>query len=196
MALVKCPECGKEISSTCDYCVHCGYRLRSAPKKIQAIAYRTSTPGWLTFFCVLCFIFGFLFFGLGILMMAYWASDSSFLFFPIAGALLFVLALVLFLAPIIDFVRMGQNRDLQGQPCVAYDEASGKLILAALNGKKIAISPSQYLDISCGFFTDFFLILFYLDERQRKKKARLGFTSNRWEAQRALVSLKDKGEGR
>lgn len=27
MALVKCPECGKEISNTAKKCIHCGYRL-------------------------------------------------------------------------------------------------------------------------------------------------------------------------
>ena len=28
MALIKCPECGQEISDTCDRCIHCGYRLK------------------------------------------------------------------------------------------------------------------------------------------------------------------------
>lgn len=27
MALIKCPECGKEISDTCSNCIHCGYVL-------------------------------------------------------------------------------------------------------------------------------------------------------------------------
>lgn len=27
MALIKCPECGKDVSDTCEYCIHCGYRL-------------------------------------------------------------------------------------------------------------------------------------------------------------------------
>lgn len=27
MALINCPECGKEISDTCDACIHCGYKL-------------------------------------------------------------------------------------------------------------------------------------------------------------------------
>ena len=29
MALIKCPECGKEISDTCEQCIHCGYRLKN-----------------------------------------------------------------------------------------------------------------------------------------------------------------------
>ena len=27
MALIKCPECGKEISDKAEYCIHCGYPL-------------------------------------------------------------------------------------------------------------------------------------------------------------------------
>ena len=29
MALVKCPECDKEISDTTDVCIHCGYKIGS-----------------------------------------------------------------------------------------------------------------------------------------------------------------------
>ena len=29
MALIRCPECGKEVSDTCDTCIHCGYRFRN-----------------------------------------------------------------------------------------------------------------------------------------------------------------------
>ena len=31
MALIKCPECGKDVSDTCDSCIHCGFKL-SKPK--------------------------------------------------------------------------------------------------------------------------------------------------------------------
>ncbi len=27
MALIKCPECGKEVSNTIEQCIHCGYYL-------------------------------------------------------------------------------------------------------------------------------------------------------------------------
>lgn len=29
MAIIKCPECGKEVSDTCSVCIHCGYRLKA-----------------------------------------------------------------------------------------------------------------------------------------------------------------------
>ena len=28
MAIIKCPECGKEVSDTCDTCIHCGFKLK------------------------------------------------------------------------------------------------------------------------------------------------------------------------
>lgn len=31
MALIKCPECGKEISDKSDKCIHCGFPLRNTP---------------------------------------------------------------------------------------------------------------------------------------------------------------------
>jgi len=29
MALIVCPECGKEVSDTCEKCIHCGYSLQT-----------------------------------------------------------------------------------------------------------------------------------------------------------------------
>ena len=31
MALIKCPECGKEISDKANQCIHCGYPLSQLP---------------------------------------------------------------------------------------------------------------------------------------------------------------------
>lgn len=36
MALIQCPECGKDISDTSDICIHCGFPLEK-PKKINWI---------------------------------------------------------------------------------------------------------------------------------------------------------------
>ena len=33
MALVKCPECDKEISDTTDVCIHCGYKINETNKQ-------------------------------------------------------------------------------------------------------------------------------------------------------------------
>lgn len=33
MALIRCPECGKEISDQAEYCIHCGYPLHSMKRE-------------------------------------------------------------------------------------------------------------------------------------------------------------------
>lgn len=38
--LIKCPECGKDVSDRAPSCIHCGYPLQSAPRKIAT----ASTP--------------------------------------------------------------------------------------------------------------------------------------------------------
>ena len=48
MALVKCPECGKEVSDTARNCVHCGYKNQE--KKYNKIG------GWLVFVMIGYFI--------------------------------------------------------------------------------------------------------------------------------------------
>lgn len=35
MALIKCPECGKEISDTAKNCIHCGYVLKEDNNTVQ-----------------------------------------------------------------------------------------------------------------------------------------------------------------
>ena len=34
MALIKCPECGREVSDTCSHCIHCGFALKTRKKNI------------------------------------------------------------------------------------------------------------------------------------------------------------------
>ena len=33
MALMKCPECGKEVSDQSETCIHCGYPLKKESKE-------------------------------------------------------------------------------------------------------------------------------------------------------------------
>ena len=62
MALIKCPECGKEISDTCNQCIHCGYtfkkKVTSRTRDEVALIYR-ERPGIGIY--ILEIIFGFFF---------------------------------------------------------------------------------------------------------------------------------------
>lgn len=33
MALIECPECGKEISDSVEKCIHCGYEVKTEKKQ-------------------------------------------------------------------------------------------------------------------------------------------------------------------
>lgn len=39
MALIICPECGKEISDKCETCIHCGYPLINTKCNINGVIY-------------------------------------------------------------------------------------------------------------------------------------------------------------
>lgn len=39
MALIVCPECGKEVSDKCEACIHCGYPLINTKCNINGIIY-------------------------------------------------------------------------------------------------------------------------------------------------------------
>lgn len=36
MALIKCPECGKDVSNTVEYCIHCGFKLVTPASKMTS----------------------------------------------------------------------------------------------------------------------------------------------------------------
>lgn len=42
MALITCPECGKEISSTVSKCPHCGYEIKKGSSKVTILGYAES----------------------------------------------------------------------------------------------------------------------------------------------------------
>lgn len=39
MALIVCPECGKEVSDKCEACIHCGYPLINTKCNINGVIY-------------------------------------------------------------------------------------------------------------------------------------------------------------
>lgn len=41
MALIKCPECGREISTLAETCPHCGYPIKNTQKKVVSYEQQT-----------------------------------------------------------------------------------------------------------------------------------------------------------
>ena len=44
MALIRCPECGKEVSDQAAACIHCGYPLRTADLPARYALILTPVP--------------------------------------------------------------------------------------------------------------------------------------------------------
>ena len=54
MALIKCPECKKEISDKATQCIHCGCPIEK--EKEKNIVIKDSTKIWLIVCSVVCFL--------------------------------------------------------------------------------------------------------------------------------------------
>lgn len=53
MALIKCPECGKELSDTVKFCPNCGYKLKGINRKFSQISKSTKKR---FFVAAVCFV--------------------------------------------------------------------------------------------------------------------------------------------
>lgn len=59
MALIKCNECGKEISDKAKVCPHCGYEIKEENKQLKS-KFNTGIKIWLILCVVACFSYYFL----------------------------------------------------------------------------------------------------------------------------------------
>ena len=198
MALITCPECGGNVSDTCDVCIHCGYRLKGTkPIKADAplegeseadvIAARAPSGGtsWIG---VLDIVLGLGFVGLfgiwisnGIGGALWWAKLIVF------ATLFFGLAVVT--AGIIGLVQIGRAGRLVDD-CVVYHKEKELVEMTQLGGSKVRIAPKDIIDAKAGFSTDFMLVVIYADRNGMRRKANLGFTVNRPAAVEGILRLK------
>ncbi len=44
MALIKCPECGKEVSNKSNICIHCGFPISSLSEKTGIVTIKFQSP--------------------------------------------------------------------------------------------------------------------------------------------------------
>ena len=94
MTLIKCPECGKDVSNTCDQCIHCGYRLIKTTPKIHNNDNDVMTKAEAKF----CIVMGFFSFVLGIVLIiviSYFVFINKINFWNILWLFLFVLVIII-----------------------------------------------------------------------------------------------------
>lgn len=116
MALIKCPECGKEISDAADKCVHCGYPLKKteSPFSIPPLTPEPQYVGnskirnkkWFKniIFGLFALFFAILFFS--VYGASYGNSSGSFLrTVGSIGSISLIIAIIYFVIGIVQFIR-------------------------------------------------------------------------------------------
>ena len=179
MALIKCPECGNQISDKAITCPHCGYPItathvveKASTRRSFTVAYR-SGPGFILPLCIILFCFA-LFFDISAIIILIFALNL----FPVS-VFLFAISIPIHIACIIDFVYFSMNNKLMNKNCIEYNAEKDKLILCALNGEIIEINAEDYITLKDNFFTDNMLHFTYKTSRGVARKVKLGYCSNR-----------------
>ena len=146
MALIKCPECGKEVSDTCDVCIHCVYKLKNEldiaykPTNLQkdndVIAYRlknrskyASVPLLLLFGAIFVVFFT-------LLVSKYGFSNSGF------SNYLSLFVAVFSFSYSVYFLILILHNNYNPDNCITYNRVEHMLTLTAIHGKKIGSMKS------------------------------------------------------
>ena len=124
MALIKCPECGKEISDTCKQCIHCGYVLKKGTKSITrdqvALIYR-ERPG--TGLYLVEIILGFL-------------------FAPV------IIGIIVILIALHDMSYTNKNNSIPHE-IAYYDSETNNIIFYTIDGQKVVVPTKK---VSTAFY--------------------------------------------
>ena len=196
MALIKCPECGNEVSSEANICVHCGFLLRKLRKPVPeepkakpelhgkyVIGYRCG-PGSIIVGDIIVTVFG---------LIAVISSLIAMYAFPDALPAFVVLLIfggLILLTATIDFITMTINKSNK-ENCIVYDYDTRELILSTIGGKRIVISPEDYVELRDNFFTSNLLHFTYLTPLKRLKRVNLGYCADRNQLRSKLSKVLD-----
>ena len=180
MAIINCPECGKEISDHAVACPYCGYPINKAEtikkattKKSFTIAYRGG-PGSVVGAIIVIAIFA-----IGFLVGSIFMFISGIEYFIFLGAVLMAAAVAFFVLIIVYLNYFSKNSSLKYKNCIEYDASDNKLVLYALNGEVIRIDFEDYIELKDNFFTDNMLLFTYRTKSGKARKVKLGYCSNR-----------------
>ena len=192
MALIKCPECGKEISSEAISCPHCGFPIKKKPLEdpIPRIIAIRGEPGSVKGVIIFDFIAGVLFI-IGAILAIIFTTNTE--LYPISylGSFVGAFGVLAVIVGIQGFVRMSMNNK-NIHPCIEYDKEKDELHLYKINGEKITITPDKYVSLKDNFFTDNILYFTYFDYRGRRLKVNLGYCANRDEIRAPIEKLRNR----
>ena len=174
MALIRCPECGREISSRAKACPHCGFPMDDVIKPneeeviIETILERKKSSIvasiFLFLFLEIVFTAGFVF---CVLVNVY----NQETFQSLSG--LFIVLMLLFGAAsliaiaglVVTIIDRAKNNNRLDKDLIKYDKEQKVLIFYSFKDVELKIDPSkvQHLDGNSKAF------LYYIDDSKKKK---------------------------
>lgn len=200
MALINCPECGKEISDTISQCIHCGFRLKKVvapveePREtgIKTICLRGG-PSGAGVFIAINFIGGLLSLGVAIFFLFFSTGSKEFSGLLSLTIVFGVIALLLLPAGIRDIVRGYKNAKIN-EPCIKYNYDEDKVIIFTLKEEVMEVPIEKFYNISRGFWsTSNWLYFVYIDDNEKVRYINLGYPlTNAKEVRYTLKKLKNE----
>ena len=149
MPLIKCPECGKEVSDQALSCPHCGYPLKKPePKKkklnpdlskMQVIIYRSSLFAFIS--AALLLVFVGVFVAMGILFPKL-LQDEGDVVGLVASILCFSFGFLFFIVTIIQFVKACNNLKIKTH-CLYYDKEERMFYLSTWQRTIVAVDATD-----------------------------------------------------
>lgn len=151
MALVNCPECGKQVSDQATNCPHCGYPLKRVEKekpkkkvnpdlsKMEVIIERSSKSAFITAALLLVAVGAFVAFGIFFPKLFPNTGDVIWLVVLIFS---YAFALFAFIILIIQFVKACNNTKIKTH-CLYYDKEDGMFYLSTWQRTIVAVDAAD-----------------------------------------------------
>ena len=182
MALIKCPECGKEISDQASACIHCGFplsKLEQIKQKEEGIILKRSKSSIfnvIAIFLITTIIFSILI-GVFAIQIAVNDNPSLVFAFSIGTMLLTSLTIVSIGGLVISIVERAKNNNRININLIEYDKDNNLLMCRSYKDECVSIKPEavRYLDGS----SKVYLYYFAEDKKKQKKTLALGFANKK-----------------
>ena len=204
MALIKCPECGRKISDTCDVCIHCGYKLNKKINNIfntpptllnpnlaspnvnveKIVAHRKKASASLGVFLL----------GLGIIAIIFFiiwicngfSKSPGFIQGICVSVLCFGLMFIFLSIPLLS--TASQNNKLP-DVCISYNTYSRHLKLHCLNGEVLEININDFVEIKNNLTSSLHVV--YKNEAGTHYTVKLGYSEDKFNIQQNIDHYKN-----
>lgn len=146
MALIKCPECGKEISDQAPACIHCGFPLKKQAEEAQILEPILSRKKVNALVPIIVYILFDVLLGGGYALAFVFMSMNQSLWGVYVGiaVLLTFLTIISIFAMVDTIVERAKNNNRLDINLIEFDKNKNELILKNHKDKLLIINPQSF----------------------------------------------------